>query len=472
MNCKQWTGILLGWISTLSAYAGNDSLHIEISAPQLKGQQITLCSYFDRQVYKQDSLLLSSQGEGFFHKKEKIPEGLYMIYIDSMRRFDLLLGDDQDFRIAIDTTDLTGKNQVSGSGQTEAFFSYIRYLTNKQAERKKITDQMRLHPEGSKENQLLKTKLSDLNKEVARFQQTFISQHEQEWVGLFFRGLEPVKTGPYPAPKNEEEGLQEFYYLKDHYFDNINLKDGRFWRTNYFPAKVLSYMQYQVEQDPDSLANVASRLVSQTLKGDSICFPMMLGTLFNYAISSTVMGMENTWARLAEDYYFQERSYWDDSTFLKNLKTEYQKIKYNRIGMKAYDMNLKDSIGNPVRLYGVGNQYTLLYLYEPACGHCKTETPKLYEQIYKKYAGKGVDIACVYIMTDKKEWMDFVQANHLEGEHWHNLWDPDRKSYYWQFYDTNTTPSIYVLDKDKKIIAKKVSVESLDKLFDYLMGNI
>jgi hypothetical protein len=68
-------------------------------------------------------------------------------------------------------------------------------------------------------------------------------------------------------------------------------------------------------------------------------------------------------------------------------------------------------------------------------------------------------------MTDKKEWTDFLTEDKLYD--WVNAWDPTRDSHYWEFYDTSVTPGVYLLDKDKKIIAKKIDAKSLDKILDF-----
>ncbi|GHU87827.1 hypothetical protein FACS1894155_01530 [Bacteroidia bacterium] len=444
-----------------------DSLRISITAPQLKNSELALCAYFNGKVYKKDSLQLSDQGVGAFIQDKKLDQGLYLIYVDSTKYFDVLLSDDQVLQVEIDTADFIGKNKVSGAPQSVAFAEYVRFLSGKQKERMKLFDQGKALQAENKDFSEVSEKLEVLNKEVQSFQDDFFSRHKDQWVMLFFKGLEPA-TGPYPSPKTQDEAKEEFYYLKDHYFDNIDLLDKRFWYTSYFPQKIESYLQNQVEGIPDSLANGATRLVAKTMK-DTTCYQLMLSKLTNYALQSNIMGMENVWAKLAEDYYLKGLASWADTAFLSDIQSEYNKVRYNRIGMKAKDLPLQDSLNRKVQLYNLGRKYTLLVFYEPSCGHCKKEIPVFYDKLYKKYADKGLDVACVYLLTDKKEWLGFVNEHHLRGTHWYNLWDPNRTSYYWEFYNTATTPSIYVLDKDKKIIAKKLNDETLDQLLGDLL---
>ena len=55
-------------------------------------------------------------------------------------------------------------------------------------------------------------------------------------------------------------------------------------------------------------------------------------------------------------------------------------------------------------------------------------------------------------------WKEFIQQNDLI---WTNLADPYFRSNFRKEYNVVTTPTIYVLDRNKKIIAKKLGVEQI-----------
>jgi thiol-disulfide isomerase/thioredoxin len=455
--------------SFLSSYAEIDSVCIEVSVPQCPGREIFLCAYFKGSVYKQDSIFLSPQGKGIFHKNETYPEGQYLIYLKNNLFVDLLLAGDQTFSIAVDTSDLINRTQINGAPQTEAFLAYSQFLNGKQRERQKIIDDLKALPEDKQDLADAEARLGVLNREVQDYRSKLQAKFKDKWICLFLNGVEPVTTGPFPFPKTQEEYDAEFYYQKYHYFDNINLKDKRFWWTRFFPKKVIDYMEKQVEQHPDSLAYAASRLAGKTL-GDSICFRLMINTLIDYSSSSAIMGMENIWMKLVEDYYQKSLVAWGDSAHYANIEFEYAKRRYNRIGMIARNLELTDANGKSFKLYDLGKKYTLLYFFEPTCGHCIETTPKVYETIYKKYAEKGLDVVAVDVYINKEEWLKFIEDHRLEGEHWHNLWDPDRKSAYFRYYDTSSTPSVYLLDENKKIIAKKIDADSMDLILGQLLN--
>ena len=453
--------IILFFAVAWTTNALGDSLKISIYAPQLKGVELTLCSHFNGKVYKKDSVQLSDQGIGTFTQSEKLEEGLYLILINEAKYFDVLLADDQEFQIDIDTTDFIGKNKVHGAVQSEAFIRYIQFLSGKQQERMKLNEEGKALQAENKDFSEIIEKFEVLNNEVRVFQSKFFAQHENQWVSSYFKGIEPV-SGPFPAPTTQEEAKEEFYYQKDHFFDNIDLSDKRFWYTDYFPRKVELYMKERLEGVPDSMANATSRLVAKTM-ADSTCYQLMLSKVTNYALQSNLMGMENVWAKLAEDYYLKGLASWADSTFLSDIKSEYAKVRYNRMGMKARDLSLRDSLNQKVDFHKLAGKYTFLCFFEPSCGHCKKEMPAFYE-IHKKYADMGLEVVCIYLLNDKKEWLDFVNEHKLYGTHWHNLWDPEKTSRYWEYYNTATTPSLYLLNEKKEIIAKRFNAESLDQI--------
>ncbi len=444
-----------------------DGLHIDIKAPQLKGKQLTLCNYYEGTSYKLDSCIISGSGSGIIRKNKPLHEGLYLIYVSPTKHFDLLLADDQIFQLTIDTANFFN-NKIKGASQSEAFLEYTRFLSGKQKEQTDLLDRQKQLLKENKNTQAIETQLVDLNAAVADFQHVFFQNHKNEWVGTFLESVTPVE-GPFPYPKNPEEKKLQFDFMKVHFFDHVNLQDSRFWHTNFFPQRITTYLQQCVEFVPDSLANAAIRLVEKT-QGDSTCFRMMLNSLTMNALQSTIMGMENIWAKLAEDYFLKPgMTPWADSTFLANIRSEYTHVRFNRIGMTAQNILLTDTTGTQTWLYDACKKYTLLYFFEPSCGHCKETTPAVHD-LYLKYKEKGFEVIAIYMLTDQAEWRQFTNENHLSD--WINLWDPDRVSYFWQYYDTSSTPALFLMDENKKIIAKDLDVNSLDKFLARLLNGM
>jgi hypothetical protein len=73
-----------------------------------------------------------------------------------------------------------------------------------------------------------------------------------------------------------------------------------------------------------------------------------------------------------------------------------------------------------------------------------------------------------YTQYDKEEWKVFLDDKDLHEDGWMNIWDgPYPHSNYRDFYDIYSTPVVYVLDKNKKIIGKRINVENIKDLIEF-----
>mgnify|MGYP003959672023 CR=1 FL=1 len=142
------------------------------------------------------------------------------------------------------------------------------------------------------------------------------------------------------------------------------------------------------------------------------------------------------------------------------------------------------SESNWIDFYKLPNKYNLLIFWDPDCGHCKKEIPKMIE-LYKELREKNIDIEFVAIGTnlENKKWIEYVKEKKLQ---WINISDfPDAnenaKFYIYEkrvttlgslnfrlSYDIFSTPQVYLLDDEKKIIGKKLNAISLAKMLEHL----
>lgn len=439
----------------------NKPFNLEVSFPTQKGKKIYLGQYWKGSTYAIDSTLISDKGMAYFSSTEKKPDGQYFLYIKPEYQVDLLIGDEQNnIKLYLNENNLNA-NKVSGSIDTDLLWKHLQLVYEIEKFRIKTEDSEISEKEKKEEEK----KLNTLNDSFERYKEVVFAEFEDKWGATYLKGLDPVKL-PHKEPKTQEEFDENRKYGKLHYFDNINLADPRFWRTNYLESYIDTYMQQWVDPIPDSLAVAAKRLVEKTTEND-ICFEQMLSKLVNESINSTQLGHENIWARLYEDFIINNSISWIDSTQYIELGKMYEKIKLNRIGMKAYNLPLLTLEGDSINTNELDAEYTILYFYSPDCGYCQTETPKLHNELYAKYKDKGLKIVAFNVGSDKDAWTKFINNNKLTD--WINCADFDYKSRYWMYYDVSGTPSVFVLNKNKEIIAKKIDLENMQKLFNYLI---
>lgn len=119
-------------------------------------------------------------------------------------------------------------------------------------------------------------------------------------------------------------------------------------------------------------------------------------------------------------------------------------------------------------LHQIDSKYLILWFWEPDCSHCQKMTPilvKLYKEQHLRE--KGVSVMAIYLHRNINEWHKYIQ--HIQK--WYdfvlkhnmdiflNVWEPFGISHFRDKYDISSTPVLYLMDKDKKIIAKRISPE-------------
>ena len=454
-------------LSTVSA-AGYD-ITVKVKNNELKGKPVNLAFYFNGKTYSKDTSKISNSGIAHFHKDKDLDEGVYIIYFDANKYFDVLVGKDQKINITIDTAHIA-KPEVKGAPESVGFQDLVNFMADRRDESKKIADK---YKDKKMDSTAHAQALDDLSKKATDFQEQMMAKYKGLWLEKFIKGTVPVEVPEMKDEPDSSRAFKRYLYGRDHYFDNIDLSDPRFLRTPYFPGMVDGFMKNRVLQHPDTLYLVADRLIEKS-RHNKETFQTMCSKMINYGISSNQMGMDGLWSRIAQKYYLTEprQATWADSAWVEDLRKEVKKVRYNLVGMDARDLKMRDYDGRPLAMSTVIKEnkdvkYLLAYFFEPTCGHCRKTTPVLYDSVYKDFFDKGFGVYAIYTQTDKNEWKEFLDKNHLQGKNWFNVWDPDRESYFWEFYDATVTPGVYLIDtKTGKIIAKKIDMSTLHMILD------
>jgi peroxiredoxin len=161
---------------------------------------------------------------------------------------------------------------------------------------------------------------------------------------------------------------------------------------------------------------------------------------------------------IVENYYLTGATDWVDKETLEKLAERIATMKPNFVGNPAPPLTLNDTLFSSVNLYDITTDFTVLYFYDPDCGHCKKKTPVLYDA-YTKLRNQSVEVLAICGTTDTDRWKEYIKENNLD---WVNLADSYNKSNFRYYYDVRSYPTIFILDKDKKIIAKKLDAEQVE----------
>ena len=459
--------------------------HIEVELKGLSNDTVILGEYFTSRMVPKDTILVDQNGRGSFAGTEKFSGGLYLVYIDPVHYFDFLLGDDQELTISADTTDLAGSITFRGSEDNRIFQDYKNFLQEKRAELERITSGYSTAASKSDSARITDQQMM-INSEMEAYMDRVGSEHPDLFVSVFIGATRE----PFPpenlltGEKRRDDSIRYFYY-REHYFDNFNPFDIRLLHTPLYEGKIMNYITRAVPQHPDSLIVAVDYLLDGSRK-DADLYRYMLITLFNHFAESKFIGMDGVYFHIAEFYYIPDAT-WSSQEFIDKLKENLEKNKPTLIGQTApnlimrlvpeehFEMAQLDTtikkdphIGSDFFIHDIKSKYTILYFWEADCSHCQKATPILHD-VYERLKDKGLQVICVHVINTiegKEKWVDFVNEHDLFG--WINCWSPYSNDFR-KIYNLQSYPQLFILDQQKKIIAKRVSPEQAESILNNLI---
>lgn len=131
----------------------------------------------------------------------------------------------------------------------------------------------------------------------------------------------------------------------------------------------------------------------------------------------------------------------------------------NQPGTQAADFEYLDRMGQRHRLYDLQSELTLVVFSDPECEHCHEQMPKIMDS--KVISGdRRLKVVSIYPDDNVKAWM---QMRPTLPRNWSEGRSPAGKIMHDQTYFLPALPSMYLLDKDKRVIVKDGSLEQVEK---------
>lgn len=458
-------------VATLVMLVSNNIIaqyEITVQIDNLADSTIYLGYYFGDKQYAKDTAELDSYGEAVFYGTDTLPGGLYFILLPGNTMFELIIDKEQEFYVSTtytgDPADLTKNLESRNNSELDIYIDYQKFMTKQGEQAVGLRKKLKEDTYNESEKQAIKDELQVLNNEVKEKWAQINEYHSESLLSSILMCLKEIEVPDAPIDENGNiiDSLFQYKYYKKHYFDNVNFADNRLLRTQFFHSKLDRYFEKMIIPAPDTIIK-ESKYVLDLAEANEEVFQYTLQTLFNKYNNSNIMGMDKAFVFFAENYYLNGRAEWADKEWLSKVEERVREIKPNLVGNKAPELRLLKTDGTLLTLSSINADYIVLFFYDPTCGHCKKATPKILE-ISEKYWAHGVEVIGIYTQVEQEVWTKYIEEKGLQD--WHNVWDPYNQSGFRDNYDVKTSPSIYLLDKNKRIIGKRIDAETLEKMLD------
>ena len=397
---------------------------------------------------------------------------MYLIVLNDQQYFDIVVSE-QHFSFSTSINNLVGDMTFKNTEENPPFYAYLNFIINMQKEVTPLRQQIE-QAEGEKKKEI-QNKITQADNKVKKYREDFLKNNSDIFFSKIVKATTEIEIpeSPLDSTGNPDKTFPYRYYKK-HFWDNIDFSDSRMLRTPVFFSKMDQYLERLTAKQPDSVNKSADIIVNKAMNNSEI-FEYVVSYITSTYERSKIMGMDAVFVHMVENYYMQDKCHWVDEKQLKKIVERAEKIAPNLIGRVAPEFVdiigrpfMKDPNGKIYKLSDVKSDYTILVFYAPDCGHCKKEIPRI-KEVTDSLNLNGIDIKVFAVTTEfnKEEWIKFIKEKNTEN--WINVGDiqkdeegnPMASSDWRDKYDIYSTPVVYLLDSNKKILAKRISYEQI-----------
>jgi thiol-disulfide isomerase/thioredoxin len=264
-----------------------------------------------------------------------------------------------------------------------------------------------------------------------------------------------------PIPLNTNLPLEkQNEYLKENYFDGFQLDDPAMLRSNIISSKIIGYLSlyrdpsYSKDRQEEEFIQAIDTILLKTMDNEEI---------YNFTLQYLIDGFElygfdRVITHIAEYYQPADACIHDKDN--NELVKRMENIRNLAVGKEAPDIDIVDRNVEKFKLSSMDSDYALVVFWATWCRHCQTIIPDL-SDIYEDKQLYNLEIISIAVDTSQKAYEKYMQENEFD---WINYFSPrgwDSKPA--KDYSIFATPTMFLLDKNRKIIAKPMDIRELKK---------
>lgn len=474
------------WVLLLTIFFVNQLLAQHDFKFKIKDLRVSQCVfgyYLGNEVKKIAFLPVDTlSGDITYKTMEDLQEGIYFLQnTEGGNILDFIVeknNANKYFTLTIETTFFNpiDSAKVSRSEANQAYYDYMKKnrkllvdIKNAREAIERLREMTNDVEIINKQSGFLQTKLKNLDSLSIDFQQ-------KNPTCLFAKVLRANMPPSVPAPlvptkpDNRPNPAYTQYY-RQHFFDNIDFSDERLLRTKVYDAQLSRYFLQLLIPNTDSVKRAADALLLRLRPNKAFFNYTLRRLLFMFDVSEKNMASLSRIPDADAMVIHLVATYTADLENATDLATA-ERAKYRAnllrpmlLGAKFPTLNLPKVRDNtPLNTESMNGKFTLVLFYDPDCSHCKMALPYI-ENAVNQFKNKGLNIYAI-INAPSEVAQDFIKGR-SEMATWQQVYPNNMETQ--RLFDGYLLPVMFLLDSDKKIIAKRIKGEQLENILEKLI---
>jgi len=415
--------------------------------------KIYLSTVFGEKVRTVDSTLSDKDGQFSFQMRPGAPVGLYRITWVKDKFVDLLWNN-ENIRFYTRSDNPFDSLRILSSDENAIYYYYLKLERTTQQKLDLLMPIIDFYPEKDGFYPEAVREFESAQKDLIKVQDSLAAVHPSSFA------LRIIKNQSTPFLSSSLSKDERINFLKLHFFDNVNFQDTLLLNSNAWANKAISYLSLYGNSKLDQKQLEAEFIKAVTVMLSAAAVnPEIYKFILDYVVGGfDKYHFDGVITYIADN--FQDPFSCEDQARKTALQKKLDNFKKISIGKIAPEIEVPDSIGKMIRLSAIQSEYTLVIFWSSECGHCVEMMPRV-KQFYDSQKPRRVEVLAVSIDTSKTEWTSFLREEKLNWINVSELKGFNSKST--DDYNIFATPTMFLLDREKKILAKPISYRELEQ---------
>jgi thiol-disulfide isomerase/thioredoxin len=399
----------------------------------------------------------SSDTQGVFHfGLNQNHSGFYSLVLSNNKKIEFVY-DKEDIVIETDSNNILDSLKVIESESNKLYYEFVKLNKDYKTKAELLQLVLANYPQSDDYYQTTKEKLNQIQEEYLYFVNVTAQENPNSFITRY------VRSAQWPVINLDIPFNEQLTYLKTHALDNVNFSDDALIYSDAFTNKTIEYLTYyRNPQLPLELLEKEFIAAVDSILNKAKVNEIVYTHIVEYLLDGfKKFGFDNVLNYIVENYVIKDDLCLDQK-LTSALDRRIQQSKNFKVGNSVPNIILPDSSGSEIELNKIQTNKILIIFYASWCPHCQTLLPQIYN-LYKNQREKKVEVLAISIDTSRTDWLNFFRNNNLD---WLNVsdlkgWNGNAASDYYLY----ATPTLFLIDQNKKLILNSPSIEELKNWF-------
>lgn len=402
-----------------------------------------------------DSVTVSNNNTYQFNLSNNHP-GFYRLVFNNKKWLDFVY-DKDDIALEVDLLMANIHPVVLNSDANKLYYDFVALNKDYKTKTELLFLVLNNYPDNDSYYQTTKEALLKLQEEYLYF----VNVTAQKKSGSFISKY--IISAQLPIIDEDLRGKDQLNYLKSFALDKVDFTKDELIYSDVFTNKTIEYLSYyRNPQLPMELLEKEFEIAVDSILNKAKVNDIVYKHIVEYLLDGfKKFGFDNVINYIIDNYVIADNICLDEK-LETSLERRIQQSKVFKPGVIVPDIELPDQFGSLVKLSNINTEKTLIIFYASWCPHCKTLLPQI-SNLYQNQKEKRFEVLAVAIDTLKTDWMNFINVNKLN---WLNVadlngWGGKAATDYFIY----ATPTMFLVEKEKKLIKIFADIEELKKYF-------